>query len=234
MAKKKKIRESTIENYYDLKVDKIDELVAALKGEETVDTEVSMNISDCTGIDDPSNVTRGGKQKQFDPYKHDFLSRIPVWLKALFVKWWFAGCVCWLFVFGINGLNDIDRFVICGAVLGLVTDLFVNPVFRFMETDKREYNAYMMFPFPFKAYWTFFANIVYYVAVMFCVTYCYAGLNMLISSISGTTSDYVHVAVEPLLFGLFAFAVDMIFIGLKDLIVWLVRRSGKKEATADV
>ena len=31
MAKKKKIQETTIENYYDLKIDKVDELVAALK-----------------------------------------------------------------------------------------------------------------------------------------------------------------------------------------------------------
>ena len=34
MSKKKKpIKETTIENYYDLKVDKVDELVAALKDE---------------------------------------------------------------------------------------------------------------------------------------------------------------------------------------------------------
>ena len=31
--KKKKIQETTIENYYDLKIDKVDELVAALKAE---------------------------------------------------------------------------------------------------------------------------------------------------------------------------------------------------------
>ena len=36
MAKKnKKVRETSIENYYDLKLDKVDELVAALKGEST-------------------------------------------------------------------------------------------------------------------------------------------------------------------------------------------------------
>ena len=35
MAKKKKIKETTIEDFYDLKIDKVDELVAALKGEDT-------------------------------------------------------------------------------------------------------------------------------------------------------------------------------------------------------
>ena len=35
MAKKnKKFKETTIENYYDLKIDKVDELVAALKGDD--------------------------------------------------------------------------------------------------------------------------------------------------------------------------------------------------------
>ena len=80
MAKKKnKIRESTIENYYDLKVDKVDELVAALKEEPPADSnDLSMFISDCTGVDSPENYTRTGKKKQFDPYKIDFLGRIQI------------------------------------------------------------------------------------------------------------------------------------------------------------
>ena len=50
MAKKKKekSRETTIENYYDLKVDKVDELVAALRGEDVDSQEpVSYKVEDC-------------------------------------------------------------------------------------------------------------------------------------------------------------------------------------------
>ena len=48
MAKKKKIKETTIEDFYDLKIDKVDELVAALKGEDTSEFgDVSMKISAC-------------------------------------------------------------------------------------------------------------------------------------------------------------------------------------------
>ena len=50
MAKKKKVQETTIENYYDLKTDKIDELVAALQGDDFSDEEkISTDIKEITG-----------------------------------------------------------------------------------------------------------------------------------------------------------------------------------------
>lgn len=233
MAKKKKIRESTIENYYDLKVDKIDELVAALREEAPSGETISMNISDCTGVNDPKNVTRTGRQKQFDPYKTDFLGKIPTWIKAVFVKFWFAGVVCWFIMAGI-GLADFDAMVITGGVLGIFVDIFVNPLFRHMESDRKEFDNYIMFPFPFKAFWTFFANIFYYVFVVILVgIFGYNGVNTVINIFKGTESLY-YVGVEPLLFGAFAVAADMIFIGIKDLIVFLVKRTKKKEKPSDV
>lgn len=227
--KKKKNKETTIENYYDLKVDKVDELVSALKDDVSQDAEeISMNISDCTGEDSAENYTKSGKQKQFDPYKVDKLSRIPTWIKAWFVKFWFAGAVCYFIMWGIGLSDALDSIVLCGAVLGLVVDILVNPIFRYMESDRKEYDNYMMFPFPFKVYWTFLTNIVYYILVLFCVNYCYFGLNELINLITGT-SDNIYVGVEPLLFGLFAVVIDMAFIGVKDLIVHLVKKHKNKK-----
>lgn len=231
MSKKKKIKETTIEDFYDLKLDQVDELVAALRDDNyEPQGDMSMNISDCTGVDSPENVTKKGKQKQFDPYKRDWLSRIPTWLKAIFIKWWFAGAICWFIDIGLPLADDFDRMVITGMVLGLAVDLLVNPLFRFMESDRKEYNPYMMFPFPFKAFWTFFTNIIYYVLVMWCVSLCYEGLNALIHLVSPNTSWYM----EPLLFGVFCVIADMAFIGIKDLIVYLVKRSRKKESAVNV
>ncbi len=213
MAKKKKFKETTIENFYDLKTEKVDELVAALKGEDVSDYgEVSMKISDCTGI--------GGGSKEFNPYRTDFLSRIPVFLKAFFVKWWFAGMVCFFVNIGLGIVvqSTVDLLVLDGIVLGLVADLFVNPLFRFMETDRREYNAYMMFPFPFKAYWTFFTNVLYYVGVAILVNYVYNLVNMLFS-----------FPIEPLSWALIVLVVDMAFIGIKDLAVHLVKNRKREE-----
>lgn len=233
MSKKnKKIRETTIENYYDLRVEKVDELVAALKDEEfEFPDTVSMGINDCTGIDDPKNTKRG-KQKQFDPYKTDFLGKIPAWIKAIFIKWWFAGAVCYFVMWGIQIKDPLDQAVLCGGVLGLIVDILVNPLFRYLETDRKEYNAYMMFPFPFKAFWTFFTNIIYYIIVLAGVNGLYVLLNYIIISASGAESALG--GVEPLLFGVFAVIVDMAMIGIKDAIVYLVKRNGKKEKVADV
>lgn len=228
--KKKQFKETTIEDFYDLKVDKVDELVSILKGEET-ESEVSMNISDCTGVDDPKNKTRFGKEKQFDPYKIDKFSRIPAWIKALFIKWWFSGLVCYFVMFGLNMSNrsdGLDSIVLCGLVMGLIVDILVNPLFRYMESDKKEYNAFMMFPFPFKAFWTFFTNLLYYVFVLVGVNYLYAGFNELINIIAGTKTN-IYIGVEPLLFGLFSVIVDMAFIGIKDGVVCLIKKRKNKE-----
>lgn len=224
MAKKKKVQETTIENYYDLKVDKIDELVAALKDDNAqFDNEISMDIADCTGEETPDTLTKRGKRKQFNPYKTDFLSKIPVWLKAIFVKFWFAGAVCYFVVSGLQISDTLDRVVLTGAVMGLVVDILVNPLMHYMETDRHEYNAYMMFPFPFRAFWTFFTNVIYYVLINFGVSMIYTLINMVTS-----------LAVESLLFGVFTVIVDMIFIGIKDLIVLIVKRAKNKEAEANV
>ena len=220
--KKKKFQETTIENYYDLKIDKIDELVAALKDEPPAETgNISYNVAEITGDDSEKN-----RQREFDPYKVDKFSKIPAWLKALFIKFWFAGCVCYFIMFGLK-INDLDKLVLLGAVLGLVVDVLVNPLFRYMESDKKEYNAYMMFPFPFKAFWTFFTNVIYYIIVTALVALCYKGINLLINTTFG---------VEPLLFGVFVVIIDMIFIGIKDGIVILVRKrkNAKKEGTLNV
>lgn len=220
MAKKKKIKETTIEDFYDLKIDKVDELVAALKGDDTSEYgEVSMKISDCTGTDGK------GTDKNFNPYRTDFLSRIPTFIKAFFIKWWFAGMVCFFVNMGLGTVINAaaDLMLLDGIALGLVADVLVNPLMHFMETDRREYNNYMMFPFPFKAYWTFFTNVLYYVFVAVTVNFVYLFINEFMFSLH----------IEPMSWALIVLIADMIFIGIKDLIVYLVKNR-KKAVNADV
>ncbi len=231
MAKKnKKIRETTIENFYDLRLDKIDELVAALKDEDNVGENISMNIADCTG-ESKEGMSERARNREFDPYKVDRFSRIPAWIKAIFIKFWFAGMVCYFVMMGLKIGNDLDRLVLVGAVLGVVVDVLVNPLFRYMESDRREYNAYMMFPFPFRAFWTFFTNLIYYIFVLVCVNFCYLGLNELLNLIKGTT-EVIHLGVEPLLFGVITVACDMLFIGIKNGVVMLVKKYKKSDKGA--
>lgn len=235
MSKNKKNgreKETTIENYYDLKKDSIDELVAALKSDTPDESKpITTNIAEITGEEEKLGGSK--KSKEFDPYKRDKLQFLPTWLKAIAIKWWSAGAICFFILWG-TGLKDLDAILVVGAVWGVVVDLLVNSVFRLMESDKKEYNIYMMFPFPLKAFWTFFTNIIYYIVVALVVNYCYLGVNELINFIKGTSGLY-YIGVEPLLFGVFCTIADMAFIGIKDLIVYLVKRKKrKKEEEQDV
>ena len=244
MSKKSKkykqpAKETTIENYYDLKTKEMDELVAALKSDGQTDVSgeplPSMNIAEVTG-----EVTEDNKKgkKKFDPYKRDKLSRIPYWIRALFIKFWFFGAVCYFALMGLGSLfidesgnytiiQDIQLYIVCGVIMGLFVDCFVNPIFRMMESDSKEFNNFMMLPFPFKQFWTFFANIVNYLIVTMGVGCIYWFIDVYIAEFTG---------VEPLLFGIFCLIVDMAFIGIKDLIVFLIkraiRRSREKKAAA--
>lgn len=236
MSKKKKIQETTIEDFYDLNIDKVDELVAALKGD--VDEEnlepISMNIADCTGVDEPKNYTRGGKQKKFNPYKTDFLRNVPTVIKALFVKWWFYAAISFFVLMGLgNYLDDLDLAVVAGLVSGMIIDLFINPIYRFMESDEHEYNAYMMFPFPFKAFWTFFTNILYGFVITYGAGVIYSAINLICNNVSGT-SGLIYLGTEPFLYGTFMLIVDMIFIGIKDGIVYIVKHLRKKGESSNV
>ena len=233
MSKKKKEKkaETTIENFYDLKVDEVDELVSILKGEGgSPDKEIITDIQQITG-EEVKGTSR--KAKNFDPYKRDKLAMLPTWLKAVFIKWWFAGAVCYFIVWGLSVYiqNDENLMLLTGVVLGIVVDIFVNPAFRYLESDRREYDPYIMFPFPFKQFWTFFTNIIYYVFIMFLVARLYGVLQKLTGFIDGS------LAVEPLLFATFCLIIDMAFIGIKDAIVYLVKKNSKKrseEVSTDV
>ncbi|MDE7087021.1 MAG: hypothetical protein K2O67_02390, partial [Clostridia bacterium] len=226
--------------YYDLRTDKVDELVAALKGETPEDAEpVPYEISKCTADDGVApvqpkeNIKGRKKEKEFDPYKVDKLARIPAWLKACFIKFWFAGAVCYFVNMGLGTYVTaaLDLMLIDGVLLGVLTDCMVNPIFRMIESDKKEYNNFMMFPFPFKKYWTFLTNIIYYIGVFLAVMYAYNGLNVLAKTINANW----YVAIEPIFFGIVVLIADMAFIGIKDLIVYLVKRGKrKKEEKEDV
>lgn len=231
--KKKQQKETTIENYYDLKVEQVDDLVAILKDDAAAkNKEVTTDIEEITGEKVNSDKE---KNKHFDPYRSDILRKVPTWLKALLVKWWFAGCVCYFIMWGLGEFipNNENLMLATGAVLGVVVDIFVNPIFFFFERDKGEYNNYMMLPFPFKKFWTFFVNVIYYILVMMLVSMTYTGINLLVQI--GDPDNFV--GVEPLLFGTICVIIDMAFIGIKDLIVYLVKkRKNKKieEASPDV
>ena len=161
------------------------------------------------------NVPRSDNKLQ-DPakqYRTVFLDRIPAPVKALFIKFWFNGAICYFICWGLGMVvsNYLDMIFVLATVLGMVTDILVNNALRFVETLPGENDKWMMFTK--KKYWTFIANIFYAFIVLFCVIWLY---------------EIVKIGVEPILFGLFYMLFDLLFIGMKNLMKTIINDAKNK------
>lgn len=145
--------------------------------------------------------------------------RLPAWLKAVLMKFWFAGMVFFFVGWGlfINTTDQLDLTLILGLVLGIVTDLIVNRIFRSMERGKGEYAPFMMFPR--KNYLSFLFNIIYGVALCFLVAYTYQIINAAAIGFFHLPEAKVVLGAEPILFGVFCMAYDMLLLQVKKLFV---------------
>ena len=210
MAKKKVNNNHTPEkkstmDYYSLKTDAVDRLVNAEK--KTYDK------------------TKGDPGKEYR--SRGFLDKIPSWIKALFIKFWFNGAVCFFIFWGLGMYVTamLDMIFVLAVVMGMVTDILVNNAFRFLATYEGQNDKWMMFPK--KKYWTFFANIIYAFIVLVGVIWFYNILNVVLNNIKGTEGE-LFVGVEPILFGLSYMAIDMVFITMKNTMIKIVSDAKQK------
>ncbi len=203
--KKENHPQKNVQDYYELKTEAVEKLASALKEEEPAEKPTQ------------------------DPYKVDWFARIPAWVKALFVKYWVAGALCY---FGFWGLglaigDELDNLVFVGVLTGAVTDLLVNSAFLYFETDKKEFRKFMMIPVSSKKIWPLFVNILYGLLVTFSVFYIYMLINYTVVQARGLPEGSIVLGVEPLLYGLFFLIVDMFFISIKNWVVSVIRKSKK-------
>lgn len=184
---------------YDLKSDAVEQLVHAGSG------------------DAPTY-----SQEELQKYRTKSRLRIPQPVKILLIKAWFAGAVCFFILWGLGMYiaGMLDMLFILGVVLGLVTDLLTNPVIRFLETVPGENDAWMLFPK--KGMLSFILNIVYSCLIIYCVYCLYTVINYTINAITGS-QDTVPLGVEPILFGVFCVAFDMLFVGVKRVFSSILR-----------
>lgn len=190
---------------YDLKTEAVDRLVNAEK--KTY----------------PNSVGDPGKKYR----SKGFLDKIPSPIKALFIKFWFSGAVCFFIYWGLGMYiwDTLDMVVVLGVVMGMVTDVLVNNAFHFFAVTPGSNNKWMMFPK--RKFWTFFANIVYGLIIVLLVATSYSSINVLMNVIGGT-SGTIYVGVEPVLFGILYVAIDMLFIGIKNLTLTIISDAKKK------
>ena len=179
---------------YELKSDAVDDLVNADSGE----------------------VPEYSKE-ELEKYRSRSRIRIPQTVKILFIKAWFAGAVCFFFLWGLGTYisSMIDMLFILGTVLGIVTDLLVNNTIRFIEKTPGENDKWLMFTH--KGIVSFFLNILYSLLIVVCVYILYNVLNLILIAIIGNP-DTVPLGVEPILCGVCCMAFDMLCSGIKRLV----------------
>ena len=85
-------------------------------------------------------------EEELRAYRSGPKMKVAGWVKVLFIKAWFAGAVCFFFIWGLGGLlgSELDILFVTGMALGVVTDLMTNPVLRFFEKTKGENARWMM------------------------------------------------------------------------------------------
>ena len=211
MGKKRKNRMQKPEiegqsEYYRLKTQAVDDLVNASE-------ENSPPVSEA----------------ELRAYRSGPRMKVADWVKMLFIKFWFAGAVCFFFIWGLGGFltNEPDLLAVTGMALGVVTDLMTNPVLRFFEKTKGENARWMMVTR--KTYSGLFLNILYGYVVLFLVYTLYNVINLAAVRITGV-ADRVVLGVEPVFFGLFCLGFDLLLIQVKHAIVRIVRDAAKKPA----
>ena len=169
-------------------------------------------------VDDLVNATPENSPKvseaELRKYRSGPRIRLSEWVKAVLIKIWFAGAVCFFFLWGL-GLyvaDQLDQLLILGLALGFVTDILVNNLFRFYAKVPGGNDRWMMFPK--KAFITLPLNVLYAFLLLLCVVTTYNAVNSLLVALTGAR-DTVPLGVEPILFGVFTTAWDMLFLTMK-------------------
>ena len=191
-------------DYYKLKTEAVRDLVTASEENSPVVSEEELRA-----------YRSGPKMKVAD------------WVKMLFIKGWFAGAVCFFFIWGLGGLmaDELDLLLVTGFALGVVTDLLTNPVLRFFEKTKGEHARWMMVTR--KSHSGLFLNILYGYVVLFLIYILYNVINLAAASLTGA-ADRVVLGVEPILFGVFYLGFDLLLIQGKHSISRMIHGAAKK------
>lgn len=143
---------------------------------------------------------------------------IPDWLKVVFIKFWFAGAVCFFISWGLP-IGGLDQLFVLSMVLGMVTDLLTNNVIRFIEPLPGANDKWLVVKS--KGMVGLGLNLLLGVVVILAVYVLYFLIYSAVMAV--TKSDSVVFGVEPLLFGLLCMGVDMLFVGIKMLISSILR-----------
>ena len=166
-------------------------------------------------------------EKEVSQYKSGKLQKIPTFIKAIFIKWWFAGACCFFFLWGLGSViqDQVALLFVFGFGLGVVTDLLTNNFLRFLESSNREYDKWIMFPW--RKWWTIFLNIALCYGILFAVVKTYDLINLIVVTTKNLDPTSVPLGVEPFLFGVFYIVYELALVWLRNLVIFIIQKIRK-------
>ena len=145
--------------------------------------------------------------------------------KALFIKFWFSGVVCYFFIWGLGMYipSNLDLYFVTAIGMGFVKDILENNLYRFVANPEGSNDRWMMFPK--KSYMSLVFNVLYAILVTGCVYFTYQGINFVGTS---GNNDRVVFGVEPIFFGIFYMVFELLFLWMKHMAVRIIADAKKK------
>lgn len=174
--------------YYELKTKAVDDLVNA-------------NVTNAPQV----------SEKELRKYRRRGPFAIPDGVKFFFVKWWFAGVVCYFLILPFGAAGG-PMFLAVGIAYGMAMHALVNGYLRMKAEKEGDNDAWALFPktgIP----WLI-ANGIYGVVLSFLTFATYALLG-------------IGSAMGPILFGTFVALWDGVFLLFKRLFLAILRDAKK-------
>ncbi len=156
------------------------------------------------------------EEKVIDAYqRRGFLEKVPYWVKAVLIKYWFFGVICFFVLMGLGLVitNALDKIVVCGLLGGMITDVVTDNILMMIESSDHESQWFMIYKKS-KSVWSLIINLVYTLVLFFG---CSELMTLIISTYSDKSFWFLQ---EPCSQALVLIIVDMAFIGIKDLILY--------------
>ena len=169
--------------------------------------------------------TRSYSEEELKKYRSKSRLNINPVFKALFIKFWFSGVVCYFFIWGLGMYipSNLDLYFVTAIGMGFVKDILENNLYRFVANPEGSNDRWMMFPK--KSYMSLVFNVLYAILVTGCVYFTYQGINFVGTS---GNNDRVVFGVEPIFFGIFYMGFELLFLWMKHMAVRIIADAKKK------
>lgn len=155
-------------------------------------------------------------ERELKKYRGSSRFRVPEKIRVIFIKFWFSAAICFFFMWGLGSMDMLDTLVILSLASGVITDVLVNAILRFIAPKEGDFDQWMMYPSR-KWYLTLLPNILHAGIVILLVYETYNIINVILVSGGSLPEDSVALGVEPILFGIFYLVFDLILIRMRVL-----------------